>query len=468
MPRYAPTVTIKGVAIAGSWDGSSRVALDELTFTWGRTDLYEDPDPTKAVIELIDPSGLWATDPSLYGAALLVTRPLGTVFRGTIDAISLAPLVVYNPATDRQQQVWRVRLDAIDPTADLGKTVPVGMGPNATPNSTAYNYSTIVNGPYEWQVAYAATRIDALSARALSIVNGISRFTGDAVHFIRLRKMAENLSFMDHIRECYNVVPLSHPNYYPGDHKIGRAGLAPSTGVALYQDGYTIRIRPLVGYAIPASQIAHTTDGLIASALSENIATVAVNHAVMGAIESATVGGVGVVSGRVTDDAVAIVAVPNVASNGGHNTLEVQTPILDDATYPAAQRPAALAAAVALAVSQLNGKIPAPPVQFDLERFDYGASVDALLLSTFDQPMPLYLTGAIYNALANFGPLFQLTGGTLTYRQGWTLDAHLAPAMATAATLIVAALVTNPDRVIADYDPTISLADLGHVTQGLA
>ena len=470
MPRYAPTVQINGVTLAGSWDGSSRAALDSATLVWGRSDLLGQPDPTKATLDLIDPDGLWGTDPAVYGQSLTITTSLGIMFRGNIDTITMAPVVVFNPVAHREQRVWRVTLDAIDPTAEAGKLIPLGKGVPSTETANNKAFAVVRNGANEWPEEWYAQRLADLGALGTTagLISGLENAAPYSDHLMRMRTMADGMSLLDLIRECYRVNGVQHVNYNPTTRGIERGTLAPATGLLLYLDGATMRVRPLTGHAIPAQLIEHTTDGEISSTLSENVATVRLLHGSYGTNTSATINGVDMNALEDKDDTTTV-AVPNTPANGARNVLEVESGLKSlTRTITQDARPAALATAFAAIVGQLNGKIPAPPVRFDIERFNYGAAAEAVLMATRDLPVPLYLSGAIYNALANFGPMFQLIGGTLTYAQGWTLDAILAPTVTARETLLVAALVTLPNPTLADYDPIITLADLGHVTQGLS
>jgi hypothetical protein len=67
------------------------------------------------------------------------------------------------------------------------------------------------------------------------------------------------------------------------------------------------------------------------------------------------------------------------------------------------------------------------------------------------------------------GPQYQIIGGTLTYTTGWAHEVTVIPTpIETGGSLALDRLVTHPTPTLADYDPTLTLAELGRVTIGLA
>lgn len=465
MPRHEPTLTIAGVALPASWDGSARVALDGITLDWGRESVYDQPDPTRATVTVIDPGGLWATGATLYGAKLTIARPLAVMFRGSIDSISLEPVVVTSPRGNRPARVWLVTITAIDPAAALAKAIPTGPGPYGAQDAN-WRFQNAIYGANHWAQALATTRLTELGARADGIVDGFAPTTAAGNWLIGTHPMADKMSLLDLARECYSSVPLAHANYNAQTNRIELGALAPATGLSLTLVSSRITLGPVAGHTLDARLIEQTSGGKITSALGENIATVILNHLVAVPASNITFEGVSRAVSR-TDAAISTAPVPTSSPNLGRNVLELNTGIYDAPDQTTFGRIATLSALVVALVAKLNGKPPAPATRFDLERFDFGAA-EAILLDTKDQPVPLYLAGALHASLNFYGPLFQLIGGRLTYKKGWTLEAILGPTVTAPATLTVAALVTNTTPLLGDYAPEISLADLGHVTKGLA
>src|SRR5690606_37395820 len=117
-----------------------------------------------------------------------------------------------------------------------------------------------------------------------------------------------------------------------------------------------------------------------------------------------------------------------------------------------------------------------PPVTFDFRRFTLEQSVEDLLLTLRPQTVPVYFPGSRWNH-QNVGPQQSIIGGVLRWNPtqegssleaGWTHELHLAPTLGVVATLTVGQLVTNPSPTMGDFDPAITIADLGNVTIGLS
>ena len=127
-----------------------------------------------------------------------------------------------------------------------------------------------------------------------------------------------------------------------------------------------------------------------------------------------------------------------------------------------------LASDTAALLDQLNGKLTLPPVRFDWRRFEYSEAVDNLIDTYVRTDVgALYFPGSVFNVALDAATTHQVIGGTLVYHKGWTLDATLAPALSTGQGVTINQLCAADAPTIADFDPDITLADLGNVTQGV-
>ncbi|MDF2826865.1 MAG: Membrane protein related to metalloendopeptidase [Mycobacterium sp.] len=126
-----------------------------------------------------------------------------------------------------------------------------------------------------------------------------------------------------------------------------------------------------------------------------------------------------------------------------------------------------LARDTAAMLDQLNGKVNLPTVRLDWRHFTYPDGIAELFIDTFDKPVPLYFPGSVFAVVLDAASQHQIIGGTLVYFKGWTLDATLAPALGTKPGVSIDGLCASDVPTIADFDPDLTIADLGNVTQGV-
>lgn len=458
MPRYPPTVTIGGRVIPNSWDGSGLVAVDALTFVWGRADLTDQPKATDMAAQLIDLDGSWASSPTLYGAAVTVTTALTTVFRGTIDGISLTPTTIRNATTGRSQPAYRVTLSAVDVTAEFEKLFPPGPGAGAFEND---QYGA-QHHPLRSRSALATFVRSASSV----LVAAVNLYTGDAqsTNYVYARRDADsNVSLAAFIRNLYGSHALSWINYDPGTNAVDHGQITPITPRNLT---YTNGIVALTGtgiHTVPGDQI-DARDGAILLGLQENIS--AVVHTYSGLVAGPQVAYNGTNSNTTemaprsyTSDS------QYLASVQGSNVHEMNCGMLQWSNFTS---PSQASINTAFRFSQLNGQLRAPGMRFDLERNDYGSALETIFLSTKTTMESLYITGTLYAKLAGFLPHFQIIGGSLSYQGGWTFEPNMAPTRnPKLGTLTVAQLVTTDTPTMSQFDPDLCLADLGNLDTGV-
>lgn len=118
-------------------------------------------------------------------------------------------------------------------------------------------------------------------------------------------------------------------------------------------------------------------------------------------------------------------------------------------------------------IQAVNGRMYAPVLVFDLERFNYGSAAEAALLAGVDLEKPWTFPGAVFEGLVGWGPFFQLTGAVMTYDDGWVIQGKFAPAAGASSALTITTLVTASAPQLDDYDPSISISTLGTVSEGL-
>lgn len=484
---YEPTVALDGVQLAGSWDGSSIVALDGLAIHWGRTDLFEENNPASLTLSVIDPSGSWATNNDLMGQPVVVERadPATKMFRGRVADVDVVPVTILNPTTGAYDRVWRVDLQITDPLTDLAQAIASGSGLEYV---TGLGY--VPNGGWAGQTSPAGRVAEMFTAGAGEFVSSIqapaqpaaivgpapgggtvARQPGVAAH-----PGTETHSFLDLIQRLYKYVPAARVSYDAPTHGVVIGLPASNDGMALTLVAGKMTIVPASGLSIPASKVI-VTDGL---SVSSNVGA-AIDAIQLDWFASA-------IYNTDENDHWITSQTPTTRfskAQRGRRYLKVESDIASNAagvpyyTTPASREVWAAnnAAALAAIVDQVNGRFSVPQgLRIDLRRFTFDAAVIALVLDPRTHTDALYFPASILNPLDNVGPMFQLIGGVITWHSaktgsrlpaGWTIDLQLAPTTGALVNVSMSALVTSSTPTMADFDPLLTMGELGNVTIGL-
>lgn len=148
----------------------------------------------------------------------------------------------------------------------------------------------------------------------------------------------------------------------------------------------------------------------------------------------------------------------------GKRVWAIKTDILGNAAR------AAQVATDAVAVADtLNDRFDLPTVRLNLVgRRSYDDLERDIYYGINATNKAVAFPGSVLNAIPGVGTSYQVIGGVLEYADGWAHTFNLAPAIGDPDVVTLAELVTNPTPTIADFDPTLSVGDLGLVTEGLA
>lgn len=479
--------------LASSWDGSQTiVGLDGVTLPWGRETIYDQVAATVATIRVLDPTGFWATANDLNGQLVLVTRssPARTMFRGRVAELSSQLTVVLNPATRKNQFVWIVTLTVPDIIAALAQTRPVWPTTLVADNGKTpgyFNETCVVPGTYEHALT-TPSRIEQLQqAGLLAFVTSADNpnpmtFYGSAtVPYIDYVWLEDNPSFLSMLADLYGLLPLGHVNYKPSTDSIIIGLPAISAGMSLTYTGGHLVLAPVSGLSIDAGQVIIPAEGPTIESRIQAAVDLVRSHWT-NVPNSATLIGYFAVT---TDVQVDTPTDRDTGSNtsrvldigGTWKGYELVTAGFAFYQPNAIEYAGDLSAGTKSLVDDINGQFTSPDLTFDFRRFAPGDAIADVLLACYDKPTPLYFAGSILNYLANYGPQFQLIGGTITWHgalagndlpAGWTVDMKLAPTGSSADNVSITALVTNTTPAFQDYDPLITLADLGDVTVGAA
>jgi hypothetical protein len=482
--QYPPTLSIDGEPIAGTVLGDGLLPLADIEITWGQADLYAPTAPAVAKVAVLDETGAWSTDNALVGSKLVLTRAPGVVvFRGTIGDVSIDDYAVQDEA-GAVHRVYRTTISATCPLADLDMAVVPGPGvPGSAPQTFLYGddhwpRNSLVN----WRNALLAGGAQGGVLRHVDDMAAVSNtIAGVGTGLLGRRYLAsEGRSLLELVERLYAAYALSHVVYNPATHKLEIGLPAASAGLALVLDAGVIKLSIAAGYMVRAAQVIVEKQAVIRSTVLNAIDAVLVRSE----FPNSSTGG------------------PDANGNyfeintlpGGNSTTHPQQAIartegaradktlaLDTTVYSPTSAPtvlADLAAQIAALVSGVNNQFAMPPVTFDFRRFTTGdPALDNLLLDTKSAPTAIYFLGSRFNHLANIGPQFQLIGGVLRWHPqltgslldaGWTQEARLAPTVGVIDNVTIDNLVTNAGPTIEDFDPDITLADLGVISIGLA
>ncbi|SDH16226.1 hypothetical protein SAMN04515691_2982 [Leifsonia sp. 98AMF] len=462
-------VTINGRPIASSWDGTDLVALAGLSIRWGREDPYEQPEPSILTMQLVDRLGNFVTDENRVGQAVVVAMadPYRVQFRGSLSKPRAERRRVHNPLTNLDETVWVVTFTASDVLANLGAAVFAGDAVDGW-----------VEGAGGWSEARTNVRLQRLYDRgANGLVEGIDTLPqvlpANVDRIMHGQAAKDARTALELIQQVYRTHPMGVVNYDPHANRITVGEFTTTSPVALALSAGKVVLSLSAGLVVPASKVA-VDSYTLESTVAEAIDVVQVGYFWYGKDPGLTAGAQkrtiyteGFIEGRTARyDA------------RSRRVLRVDT---EDITFDPTEFtagsvdafnrfPAWLLGQVLAIVNGLNGQLRLPPLRFDARRLPLPAALEAVLYRPTVQNVPLHFAGSVYAGMAHVGPQFQIIGGILRYDgAGWSHEVNVCAARPNpAATLTVAQLVTNPGPTLADFDPDISLADLGLVTTGLA
>ena len=484
MNKRMPSITIGGNAISPDWEPSRPVVLSRVRHEWGREGLYDPNEPGRLTVEVIDPTGAWVGAPVNYQAPITMQVDTGGgavfTFRGWIDQASIRRHPYTRP--DGQQGIgWIGRFTATDMIAALAKITTTGtedLVPPGNQFSREYKRSKYGNG--YWRLSGSnVNRTADIQARINATGLGVTVTAPtdppplDAGH--------PNLSAGDdlytRIVSVYgrDAAFPADVRYHPHEQQIRPGHLAAAGVLALsYVNAVIVVVAgPAAGapapFTVPANAVGIPDDASITAALSHNITSVRVHTFDITRGTEMFTGSDGVARAYAVEpqrDTPVDFPVPGAV---GFNQYDVPTEVnfaSNDPTYH--ETPSTFANRVIAVIQQLNDRVYPPPITFHLDRVDYPAGVIDALLCGHGVDNAWTFPGAIFEGVPGFGPYFQLIGAIAEYDDGWTVTGIFGPARSTAGgALAINQLVTVPTPQLNQYDPSITLATLGTVTEGV-
>lgn len=483
---YPPTLTVAGRRIASSAaDFSAVMALDELEFEWGADNLLDELPPAVMRATLIDPDGYWSTSADLIGQAVTVQRvqhpstaqPSDYQFRGRVTDATIEPRRIRHPVSGDNVLVWMVKLTAADKLAELAKLIPAPPVKKTSwwEPGDHYNPTDKTN-----------ERRDALLAAAAGVVAGMDTYNpsnwGNTWGMAPYSDL-DQLDVLTHLQRMYRGEALSRAAYDAGNDWVRRVPCAIiSAGLALTYTAGRVGIAgadPTI-YTLPAKALGMLSDRALSANDATAIDVVELNFWNWTTVYKPDDSSTPRVSAVWHEPETPVTALTSHASKGkGSRRLVVDTPYLGDSINGYTPFTNPILQEYINRLGDLNDKWYLPPLRIDLDRYEPAdvSVLDACLRTRPSIGMSMAMPGSLYAGLERMVPAYQLIAGNLRWTREdsdtprWVLDGRWAPVAAgsnvTSAVRTLAQLSTNTSARLSDFDPTITLADLRHVTTGL-
>jgi hypothetical protein len=458
---------IGGVLLPSEWDGSSLVAADGIAIRWGRTRPYDDPEPSVLTATIIDRTGAFISEQARIGQPVTVEMvdPARVMFRGSISKPTARRRRVFNPHAQANETVWVVTITAVDPLAALSMAIFPG---DATDGMR--------EGAGGWGEIGVPTRLARIFSLGVSgIVSGLDPVPEADPNIGRSMSgqlAADARTALELIQQAYRGQPLGMAAYDPATDMVRLVSFTTSSTAHLALASGVVKLDLPTGEVVPASRVG--VDGYhLDSTVDTAIDAVQVSYVWYGKDPNLSAGAQkrtiyvdGFTEGRTARYDARTRRVLKIAT---------QFMTFDPGEYvPGSvdrfnRFPGWLRDQVVAIVNKLNGQLAMPALSFDADRVPLPADLEDLIYRPVAPGVPLYFAGSVFNGIAGAGPQFQIIGGTLTYDDGWRHTVTVcATGPGTPSTLTLSQLVTNPTVALEDFDPDITLADLGYVTIGLS
>lgn len=461
------------------------VVLDDVRINWGRDSLYSPTNPSDITITLLDPTGIYASSPNLFGQELILSTSLGVLFKGRIDGITMTPVEIGDDPETLVREMWQVEITATDVIAALGKLIIPGPGPlgtmiaadyiqqygqNMFPNDNTQNRLQAIENAIkaagvnleiearDFAQAAPAGKTWSLWYKEISIAMGDDAYT----HIQRVQARGD---------EFFTA------NYLPYKDTLGinRWALPASLELKYANSIISVVASAASGaHIIDCGTVYLADEGAVTASVEHNIAALEISEYMSKVVTVTQAGGT---TGQVVtwSESKQQSAVPTPGGGSARYQspamLALQTTAAGDPNSSVSEKASDFAARLAPLAAELNGKILPPEFVFDIEANNYDASTLADLMATWTrpnvQPPAWAFPGSRYEQLSGFGPFFQIIGGELRFQQGWTHTARFAPSRGAAGALAINQLVTTDPPLFSQYADTISLATLGIVTKGI-
>lgn len=416
-----PVVTIAGQDLRPDPGGvdAGLVVIDDVSITWGREDVLDQPTPATGRLRVLDLTNRWATATDRRGQLVTLrwegvsggAALSGVYFRGRIGApVTVAAREVVHPVSG--EVVWAsvVDLPLQSILVDLANRIPTVAWPQET-------------------LGARADRVQAEAVAAGALTSVIVRDYWRAVNVAPVAA-ADQVSILDHLVALYDSSGADRMTYVPGLQRTenllrrdllgrGLVGLSwdpPGTGAA--RDGQGVYAR---SYSITAAggvtpSVAMYVD---AAALEFDLADGVVQPSLVTLVQVTHKDDTASYAQRTTTQAV---TGTNEAVTGRRTaSLEslVVTPVFADVARGDLES----------IVRREGSAWRLPPVRYSTRKlggFERTAQAQLLLLGAETNSM-IFLERSLLPTLG-IRPLFGIMGATIRYaKNGWDIDLNLHP-----------------------------------------
>lgn len=488
-------VEIGGNPIGQAWDGGSIVALDDLYIDWGRESHYDVIPPSKLTLRVIDPDGLWSSNPSRYGERIHVYNGERRVFVGDIDQLRSREVTLRDPDSGDAVQVWSTTILAVDPLAALAKIIPKGPGPDPAMDEVDRAAELEWYGPNFWRRQHPSYRVEdvyASDSRVREAVPGgmVGGYTGTGVRSIPVPMGASALEL---IRRAHALPGPGATYFQPATQRVLRTWPAAAGALSLLYTGGRVVLRGSGETAVVPGSLfeLESKSPELESSFSRSInqLRLTVGRNWLDKFEPGSPAGTYRVDRFDTVDY--IVTVEDNPSRLVQNTLDFDVELWYYTTaYNGTSRnvpgaalddylsnPSTEDGATLDNIRKLNGRIGLPPLSINLREPATEAALGPDLYETLTKPnqeqqTAVYFAGLRYSGLRYVGPHFQLLGGRFGYSDGgWYasgLNFQPAVPLSSLDPVTISSWITNVNPSFSQIDPSISFADLENVAVGAA
>lgn len=414
MITATPRIWIAGEEVPLSSEGApSHLALDGLQIDWGTTERFSDVVPSTLQFRVLDPSGDWIAGRVLPGVDVKVAYSwdvpgsAGTrnMFQGMITSSNITPR-----KWEREgQEDWGYVIDitAIDRIGQLGNVFL-----NFASNTAATSTST-----------YRATKINQAAGNTFAAIE-TDTASHEMTHEVYTNSSA--LTVLDDIYRGAQIWAEGKPEYDPHTNRIamgtwgvldawsfagfykdaatGKYGIAPSSG-----PGGSFGGGPVVpNWTLPAEFV--ESSGQLSRNLDASLTQITVKG---------WTNAIGSEAYEYYERKA--VTIPNYRGIGDRS-LSTETKFVTRAfTY---------AFTLATDAEHCRWRWNIEDVEWDVNRFGGFTNVEAMhqWLQPRTNKQRVFLAGTAHAHLADYYPLYEALGGTITYRDdGWHIAPKLAP-----------------------------------------
>jgi len=216
---YQPHVYLEGRRLTENAPAQGLAAVADLKVKWGSADWFENVDPAALDLTLLDPHGDLLGHATGQRIEIRRDPDDSIVFRGTVDNIKSTYGKTNDPRTGKPRDMWRHRIKALDPLAEMQRDRRRGP---------TYNSRDFVPYRMHWGPCYMGERKEDISTRSpVPIIwqsTYLDQFDGTTpivIFPVPAFERSQVVSLLTVLRQTARVSnPMNRPFYFPSEHLI--------------------------------------------------------------------------------------------------------------------------------------------------------------------------------------------------------------------------------------------------------